>query len=127
MSFSNRLIIFFFGIFIGIFLIRFIFPSDKISKITQGYVNYFKGHDKIINFLIHEQDLKKEVESVLDLSEEDTLFYYDLIQNSDLKIISRKPCFQYLLKPNEGYSILELLIEKCEKKVSLIRFEFKKD
>ena len=67
------------------------------------------------------------MESLLDLSEEDTLFYYDLIQNSDLKIISRKPCFQYLLKPNEGYSILELLIEKCEKKVSLIRFEFKKD
>ena len=34
---------------------------------------------------------------------------------------------EILLKPNEEYSILELLIEKCEKKVSLIRFEFKKD
>ena len=58
MSFRNRLVFFVFGTFIGIFLIRFIFSPEKISKIKEGYSAYFKGHDKVVNFLLNQDQLK---------------------------------------------------------------------
>ena len=33
-------------------MIRFIFSPEKISKIKEGYSAYFKGHDKVVNFLL---------------------------------------------------------------------------
>jgi len=127
MSFRNRLVFFVFGIIIGVFLISLIFPQKKISKIKKGYTDYFKGHDKIINFLIYQKDLKNQVDSYLGLSGKDSLFYQDLIKHSDIEILSRKPCFQYLLTPNDPSCILELLIEKCDKKVDLVRLKIKED
>ena len=53
--------------------------------------------------------------------------YEDLIKSSEIEILSRKPCFQYLLKTNNQNSIKELLIEKCEEKVSLVNLEIQKD
>ena len=65
MSFRNRLIFFILGIFIGVFLIRFMFSSEKTSKIKEGYVSYFKGHDKVVNFLLNQDDFRRELESNL--------------------------------------------------------------
>ena len=67
MSFRNRLFFFVFGIFIGIFFIRFIFSPEKISKIKEGYSSYFKGHDKVVNFLLNQDDFRRELESNLSL------------------------------------------------------------
>jgi len=120
MSFKNRLVFFIFGILLGIFFIRFIFPPEKLSNIKEGYSNYFKGHDKVVNFLLNQNDLRNEIESRLGILKEDSLFYENLIRNSNLEILSRKPCFQYLLKPNNQNLISELLIEKCNKKVDLV-------
>jgi len=125
MSFRNRLVVFVFGIIIGIFFTRLIFSHEKISKIKEGYSAYFKGHDKVVNFLLNQKDFRIELESRLGILKNDSLFYEDLIRNSDLKIISRKPCFQYLLKPINHHSILELLIKKCDKKVDLVRLKMK--
>ncbi len=127
MSFNTRLVIFIFGIIIGVFLIGLIFSTEKISKIKKGYIDYFKGHDKVITFLLYQTDLKNQIESYLNLSEKDSLFYEDLIKSSEIEILSRKPCFQYLLKTNNQNSIKELLIEKCDEKVSLVNLELKKD
>ena len=41
----------------------------------------------------------------MNLSEKDSLFYEDLIKNSEIEILSRKPCFQYLLKINNQNSL----------------------
>ncbi len=127
MSFRNRLFFFVFGTFLGIFLIRFIFSPEKISKIKEGYSAYFKGHDKVVKFLLNQDDFRRELESNLGILKNDSLFYEDLIRNSDLRIVSRKPCFQYLLKPNNQHFISELLIEKCDKKVNLSRLKIKED
>ena len=125
MSFRNRLVFFIFGIIIGIFFTRLIFSDEKISKIKEGYSAYFKGHDKVVNFLLNQKDFQIDLESRLGVLKKDSLFYEDLIRNSDLKIISRKPCFQYLLRPDSQHSILELLIEKCDKKVDVVRLKMK--
>ena len=125
MSFRNRLVFFIFGIIIGVFFTKLIFSHEKISKIKEGYSAYFKGHDKVVNFLLHQKEFMSDLESRLGILKTDSLFYEDLIRNSDLKIISRKPCFQYLLKPSNQHSILELLIEKCDKKVDLVRLKMK--
>lgn len=122
MSFRNRLVFFIFGILIGVFVIKMIFPSEKISKIKKGYSAYFKGHDKIVNFLLDQKYIREEIEFQLNISKNDSLFYEDFIRSSDLKIVSRKPCFQYLLKPNNK-SISELLIKKCDEKVELVRLK----
>tara|TARA_B100000579_G_C22784032_1_gene830877 strand:- start:802 stop:1185 length:384 start_codon:yes stop_codon:yes gene_type:complete len=127
MSFSTRLVIFIFGIIIGVFLIGLIFSNEKISKIKKGYIDYFKGHDKVITFLLYQTDLKNQIESYLNLSEKDSIFYEDFIKSSEIEILSRKPCFQYLLKAHNQNFIKELLIEKCDEKVSLVNLELKKD
>ncbi len=127
MSFNTRLVVFIFGIIIGVFLIGLIFSPEKISKIKKGYIDYFKGHDKIITFLLYQTDLKNQIESYINPLEKDSLFYEELIKSCNIEILSRKPCFQYLLKTNHQNSITELLIEKCDKKVSLLNLEVHKD
>ena len=77
--------------------------------------------------MLYQTDLKNQIESYLNLSEKDSLFYEDLIKSSEIEILSRKPCFQYLLNPNNQNSIKELLIEKCDEKVSLVNLEVEKD
>jgi len=127
MPFSNRLIFFIFGTLIGVIFIKIIFPAEKISKTKKGYLDYFKGHDKVVNMLVYDSNLEHELLSHLGILRKDIFFYSDLIRNSDIEILSRKPCFHYLLKPSNDYMISELLFEKCGKKISLVRVEVKEN
>ena len=113
MSFKFRLFFFIFGTLIGILFIKSIFPKRKISNLKKGYIGYFKGHDKVINMLSYNQKLKKQLESHLNLNNTDSLFYENIIRSSDLKILSRKPCFKYLLVPNNS----TVISQNCLKNV----------
>ena len=123
MSFKFRLFFFIFGTLIGILFIKSIFPKEKISNLKKGYIGYFKGHDKVINMLLYNQNLKEQVES--NLNKTDSLFYENIIRNSDLKILSRKPCFKYLLIPNDSTVISQIVLEKCDKNIKLTKLKIK--
>jgi hypothetical protein len=125
MSFKFRLFFFIFGILIGILFIKSIFSKEKISNLKKGYIGYFKGHDKVINMLSYNKNLKKQVESHLNLNKTDSLFYENIIRNSDLKILSRKPCFKYLLIPNDSTVISQIALEKCDKNIKLTELKIK--
>ena len=125
MSFKFRLFFFIFGTLIGILFIKSIFPKEKISNLKKGYIGYFKGHDKVINMLSYNQNLKKQLESHLNLNKTDSLFYENIIRNSELKILSRKPCFKYLLVPNNSTIISQIVLEKCDKNIKLIELKIK--
>ena len=125
MSFKFRLFFFIFGTLIGVLFIKSIFPKEKISNLKKGYIGYFKGHDKVINMLSYNQNLKKQVESNLNLNKVDSLFYENIIRNSDLKILSRKPCFKYLLTPKDSTVISQIILEKCDKNIKLTKLKIK--
>ena len=125
MSFKFRLFFFIFGILIGVLFIKSIFPKEKISILKKGYIGYFKGHDKVIDMLSYNQNLKKQVESNLNLNKADSLFYENIIRNSDLKILSRKPCFKYLLTPKDSTVISQIILEKCDKNIKLTKLKIK--
>ena len=125
MSFKFRLFFFILGTLIGVLFIKSIFPKEKISNLKKGYIGYFKGHDKVINMLSYNQNLKKQVESRLNLNKTDSLFYENIIKNSDLKILSRKPCFKYLLTPNDSTLISQIVLEKCDKNIKLTKLKIK--
>ena len=125
MSFKFRLFFFIFGTLIGVLFIKSIFPKEKISNLKKGYIEYFKGHDKVIDMLSYNQNLKKQVESNLNLNKVDSLFYENIIRNSDLKILSRKPCFKYLLTPKDSTVISQIILEKCDKNIKLTKLKIK--
>ena len=125
MSFKFRLFFFIFGTLIGVLFIKSIFPKEKISNLKKGYIGYFKGHDKVIDMLLYNQNLKKQVESNLNLNKADSLFYENIIRNSDLKILSRKPCFKYLLTPKDSTVISQIILEKCDKNIKLTKLKIK--
>lgn len=125
MSFKFRLFFFILGTLIGVLFIKSIFPKEKISNLKKGYIRYFKGHDKVINMLSYNQSLKKQVESRFNLNKTDSLFYENIIKNSDLKILSRKPCFEYLLTPHDSTLISQIVLEKCDKNIKLTKLKIK--
>ena len=124
MPFSFRLFVFFFGIIIGFFVVRLIFSDDKISKIQKGYADYFKGHDKVVNFLVKQVHLSKDLDSLTEI-EIDTTYYINLIRSSEIEILSRKPCFKYLFSPKNNQIILNFSIKKCDKELYLDELNFK--
>jgi len=126
MSFSLRLLLFFFGIIIGLFIIRFIFSHDKISKIQKGYSDYFKGNDKVANYLANQVYLKDELGALIE-TEIDSAYYNNLIRNSEINILSRKPCFEYVVTPYNNNKISNFLVKKCDKLVYVDKLNFKEN
>jgi len=124
MPFSFRLFVFFFGIIIGFFVVRLIFSDDKISKIQKGYADYFKGHDKVVNFLAKQVRLSNDLDSLTEI-DIDTIYYMNLIRNSEIDILSRKPCYEYLVVPKNNEIILNFSIKKCDKELYVDELNFK--
>lgn len=124
MPFSFRLFVFFFGIIIGLFVVRLIFSDDKISKIQKGYADYFKGHDKVVNFLVKQVRLSKDLDSLTEI-DIDTIYYMNLIRTSEIDILSRKPCYEYLVIPKNNEIILNFSIKKCDEELYVDELNFK--
>ena len=124
MPFSFRLFVFFFGIIIGLFVVRLIFSDDKISKIQKGYADYFKGHDKVVNFLVKQVRLSKDLDLLTEI-DIDTVYYTNLIRTSEIDILSRKPCYEYLVVPKNNKIILNFSIKKCDKELYVDELNFK--
>tara|TARA_B100001057_G_scaffold10044_1_gene9495 strand:+ start:1601 stop:1975 length:375 start_codon:yes stop_codon:yes gene_type:complete len=124
MPFSSRLFVFFLGIIIGFFVVRLIFSDDKISKIKKGYTDYFKGHDKVINYLAKQVCLSKDLDLLTEI-DIDTIYFKNLIRSSEIDILSRKPCFEYLVIPKNNQIILNFTIKKCDKELYVDELNFK--
>ena len=124
MPFSSRLFVFFIGIIIGFFVVRLIFSDDKISKIKKGYADYFKGHDKVVNYLAKQVYLSKDLDLLTEI-DIDTIYYKNLIRSSEIDILSRKPCFEYLVIPKNNQIILNFTVKKCNKELYVDDLNFK--
>ena len=124
MPFSFRLFVFFFGIIIGLFVVRLIFSDDKISKIQKGYADYFKGHDKVVNFLVQQVRLSKDLDLLTEI-DIDSVYYMNLIRTSEIDILSRKPCYEYLVVPKNNEIFLNFSIKKCDKELYVDELNFK--
>ncbi len=119
MKFRDRIFFFLFGISLGIMFASFIFKG----KMRKGLSDYFSGQDRIISFLINKSDLDHQLKNSLHLDDRDSIFIRDMIINSDVQIISRDSCFEYLLTPKKTSLLKVFTIEKCDKQVSLIDIE----
>ena len=124
MPFSFRLFVFFFGIIIGFFVVRLIFSDEKISNIQKGYLDYFKGHDKVVNYLAKQVRLSNDLDFLTEI-DIDTIYYKNLIRSSEIDILSRKPCFKYLVTPKNNQIILNFSIKKCDKELYVEELNFK--
>ena len=98
--------------------------ARKISKIQKGYADYFKGHDKVVNFLAKQVRLSKDLDSLTEINI-DTIYYINLIRSSEIDILSRKPCHEYLVVPKNNQIILNFSIKKCDKELFVDELNFK--
>ena len=119
MKFTPRIFFFSFGLCLGILFISILFEG----RMKKGFSDYFSGQDRIIRFLINKTDLNNQIQDWLDLSDKDSLFIREMIINTDVEIISREPCFEYLLTPNTSSCLTTLLVKKCEETVSIVNLE----
>ena len=119
MKFTPRILFFSFGLFLGILFVMNLFEG----RMKKGLSDYFSGQDRIIRFLINKTDLNNQIQDWLDLPDKDSLFIREMIINTDVEIISREPCFEYLLTPNTPSCLTELLVKKCEEIVSIVNLE----
>ena len=49
----------------------------------------------------------------------------NLIRSSEIDILSRKPCFEYLVVPKNNKIILNFTIKKCDKELYVNELNFK--
>ena len=119
----RRFGIFFFGVLLGVMIIRFAFPG-RFTEYTQYFSLYYRVIHHLSQDTIYISNEAQCLMQCLDVEQADVL---DVLEggkvNFELSDKNAKPCKLYLVEKDN----LEVSFELCEDKVKLKNFSFGQD